>query len=91
MLITETKEAIEALGFEVFVISAIMRTDLVRMKERLYDLVVEERQRWEEEIAARLPKFKGMKPAVLAGIDDAGLISFSAALNTNEGRAVLHS
>ena len=90
-LIAATKETIEAEGFEVFVISAVMRTDLVRMKERLYDLVIEERQRWEEEIAARLPKFKGMKPAVLAGIDHAGLISFSDALGLNEGRAVLHS
>lgn len=88
-LIATTKETIEAQGLETFVISAVMRTDLVRMKERLYDLVIEERQRWEEEIAARLPKFKGMQPAILAGIDDAGLISFSAALA--EGRAVLHS
>lgn len=88
-LIAEAKTAIEELGFEVFVISAILRTDLVKMKERLYDLVIEERKRWEEEIAARLPVFKGMKPAVLAGIDDAGLISFAEALDA--GRVVLHA
>lgn len=88
-LLADAKNAMEDLGFEVFVISAATRIGLVHLKERLYDLVVEERLKWEEELAARLPKFKGMKPAVLAGIDDAGLVSFAAALNS--GRHVLHS
>lgn len=84
--IAESKKQIEALGFEVFVISAILRDGLVDLKARLYDLVIEERLRWEEEISKRLPAFKGMKPAVLAGIDHSGLIDFSQALA--EGRAL---
>ncbi len=85
-MIAEAKETIEGLGFEVFVISAAMRDGLVALKERLYDLVVEEKRKWEEEIAARMPVFKGMKPAILAGIQDAGLVSFSKAMT--DGRAL---
>lgn len=81
-----TKEAIEAEGFEVFLISAILGDGLVALKERLYDIVVEERKKWEEAVAAKLPSFKGMRPAVLAGIDHSGLVSFWDAMN--QGRAL---
>lgn len=85
-MIAETKSAIEEMGFEVFVISAVLRDGLVALKERLYDLVIEERRLWEEEVAQRMPVFRGMKPAILAGIDHAGLVSFSDAMN--DGRAL---
>ena len=80
------KAAIEAEGYEVFMISAVLQDGLVKLKERLFDLVVEERKLWEEEIANRQPEFKGLTPAALAGIVDAGLINFSLAID--QGRAL---
>lgn len=80
------KADMEQQGFDVFTISAALHEGLVTLKEKLYELVVEERRLWEEAVAKRLPVFKGMKPAILAGIDDAGLVSFSKALE--DGRVL---
>ncbi len=88
-MIESAKKSIEALGFEVFLVSAINREGLVELKEKLFDLVQIEKQLWAEAVAARMPNYRAMKPAPLTGIDYSGLVSFKIALN--EGRAFHHS
>jgi GTP-binding protein len=80
-LLNERKNLLENLGYEVFVISAVLQEGLVKLKERLHDLVIEERLKWEEELANRAPEFKGLKIAALAGIDNADLVDFTFAMD----------
>ena len=74
------KTAIEAQGLEVFSISAAGFQGLVPLKERLYDLVSEERQKSEIANTLRSPWAKGLKPAASAGVPEGCLIDFMAAL-----------
>jgi GTP-binding protein len=77
--------AMEALGLKVFVISGATMTGLTALKEALYDLVVEERFKFEAELASRLPVVKGLMSAISLGVADHGMSDFSAAMK--DGRA----
>lgn len=79
------KETIEGMGFKVFVISAAARIGLVPLKEALYDLVCEERRRYEAELASRLPVVKGLMSAAALGLEGHGMLDFMKAIA--DGRA----
>jgi GTP-binding protein len=79
------KDSLVALGFEVFVISAATRVGLVGLKEKLFELVVEERRLFEAELASRLPVVKGLMSAAALGIENHGMLDFSKAIA--DGRA----
>jgi GTP-binding protein len=76
---------IELMGLKTFIISAATKSGLTSLKEALYDLVVEERQKFEAELASRLPVVKGLMSAASLGIADHGMIDFNAAIR--DGRA----
>jgi GTP-binding protein len=87
--VSQTVKTLEDSGFEVFVISAVLREGLLKLKERLYDLVKEEQAKWELSVSKKMPKFRCLKPAALAGVHDSGLINFMTAID--DGRALYHS
>ena len=79
------KTIVEERGHQVFVISGATRTGLVELKEGLYELVQEERIRFEAELAARLPVIKGLMSALALGVEGHGMKNFTHAIN--DGRA----
>ena len=78
------KDAITAMGYEVFVISAAVQLGLGDLKLKLFDMVREERQRFEAELASRLPVVKGLMSTVSLGMQDHGMLDFTKAMA--EGR-----
>jgi GTP-binding protein len=79
------KSAIEVMGLTLFVISGATRIGLVELKEALYELVQEERLRFDAELASRLPVVKGLMSAASLGVTDHGMLDFSKAIS--DGRA----
>ncbi len=79
------KKAVEKRGHQVFVISGATRIGLVELKEGLYELVQEERIRFEAELAARLPVIKGLMSAIALGVEGHGMKNFTQAIK--DGRA----
>ena len=79
------KSAIEVMGLTLFVISGATRIGLVELKEALYELVQEERLRFDAELASRLPVVKGLMSAASLGVTDHGMLDFCKAIS--DGRA----
>jgi GTP-binding protein len=77
--------SVEGSGLKTFVISAATKNGLTLLKEALYDLVIEERHKFEAELASRLPVVKGLMAAVSLGLTDHGMCDFNAAIR--DGRA----
>jgi len=74
------KNQIEQMGYKVFVISAAAHLGLGELKLALYELVKEERKKFESELASRLPVVKGLMSAASLGLQDHGMLDFSKAL-----------
>jgi GTP-binding protein len=83
------RDKIMSMGYQVFVISAAVKLGLPDLKLKLFEMVKEERQRFEAELASRLPVVKGLISAVSLGLDDHGMLDFTKAMA--EGRVFLRS
>jgi GTP-binding protein len=83
------RDKITSMGYQVFVISAAVKLGLADLKLKLFEMVKEERQRFEAELASRLPVVKGLISAVSLGLDDHGMLDFTKAMA--EGRVFLRS
>jgi|694.fasta_scaffold92399_3 GTP-binding protein len=83
------RDKITSMGYQVFVISAAVKLGLADLKLKLFEMVKEERQRFEAELASRLPVVKGLISAVSLGVDDHGMLDFTKAMA--EGRVFLRS
>lgn len=79
------KTKIEDLGYSVFVISAATSSGLTDLKRGLFELVKEERRKFELELASRLPVVKGLMSAASLGLQDHGMLNFREAMS--DGRA----
>lgn len=73
-------DRIMSMGYQVFVISSAVKMGLNDLKLKLFDLVKDERQKFEAELASRLPVVKGLTSAASLGVDDHGMLDFSKAM-----------
>jgi GTPase involved in cell partitioning and DNA repair len=77
---------IEKLDQKVFIISGATQTGLTELKSCLYDMVQQERAKFEAELASRLPVVKGLMSAAALGLEGHGMLDFNQAMT--EGRAL---
>jgi GTP-binding protein len=77
---------IEKLDQKVFIISGATQTGLTELKSCLFDMVEQERAKFEEEMASRLPLVKGLMSAAALGLEGHGMLDFNQAMT--EGRAM---
>jgi GTP-binding protein len=83
------KQKITDLGYSAFVISAATSSGLTDLKRGLFELVKDERRKFELELASRLPVVKGLMSAASLGLQDHGMLSFRDAMS--DGRVFSRS
>lgn len=77
---------IEKLDQKVFIISGATQTGLTELKSCLFDMVEQERVKFEVEMASRLPLVKGLMSAAALGLESHGMLDFNQAMTG--GRAL---
>jgi GTP-binding protein len=81
-MVSAEQQFMASMGYEVFAISAFFEDGLLRLKESLYGLVMEEKKIWREKLEERMHQSGAsrLRPAALCGVDHADLVSFSSAI-----------
>jgi GTP-binding protein len=77
--------SIQSQNLKTFVVSAVTKQGLTSLKETLYDFVIDERKKYDEEVISRRPSIAGLVSAEVLGMSKHGMSNFTEAIR--DGRA----